>query len=85
MLFSIGGTAWERLDKAIKYAIATPIAKTQKMRDKREGEKLCQKKYDHSSGNERRLQSRRKPDPRVILECIPARLYGALCAALLSG
>ena len=24
-----------------------------------------------------------KPDPRVILECLSAWLYGALCAALL--
>ena len=41
------------------------------------------KEYYHSSGNKRRLQSRRKPDPRVILECLSAWLYGALCAALL--
>ena len=38
------------------------------------------KEYYHSSGNKRRLQSRRKPDPRVILECLSAWLYGALCA-----
>ena len=30
-------------------------------------------------------QSRGKPNPRVLLECLPSRLHGALCAALLSG
>ena len=33
------------------------------------------KEYYHSSGNKRRLQSRRKPDPRVILECLSALLH----------
>ena len=34
--------------------------------------------------NERRLSKCRKPDPRSFLECLPSRLHGALCTALLS-